>query len=384
MSVQISYKKQFLLGILFLVVILSVVEIISRVTLDVVDPRSSYCIDTVIQSQIYPKLSYSNIEQLCRDYYSMKSYNLYTESYSYVANAPNQHTTTFNINSDGLRGHELILEKENNTYRIFILGGSTIFGQLSTSDNTSIPGYLEQAFVDFKPGYNIEVINAGIGGATSYHETQLIKNKLLDYAPDLIIVYDGWNDLNYPETISNDGEIPFFYQIHRQISELDDYYKTPRFIDSVISFLDNRLNEKLHSTNTVSDEGSQITNVSKKIDLWKSRWSEICKIGKTNGFDTIITLQPVLESGKKQLTDWEKNAIDRVRYSSIAPSYPSFRDALSELNSECTLTADLSNVFDDIDETIFYDIGHMGDSGNIIIAQNLFELSKPIIDKKLN
>ena len=382
MSVQVSYKKQFLLGILFLLVILSVVEIVSRIALDVVDPRSSFCTDTVIQSKIYPDLDKSNIEKLCHDYYSMKSYNLYTESYSYVENSPNQYTSTFNINGDGLRGSEIVNVKDENTYRIFILGGSTIFGQLSTSDNTTIPGFLEQEFKNLKPGYNIEVINAGIGGATSFHETELIKKKLIYYNPDLFIAYDGWNDLNYPVTVSNEGEIPILYQVHRQISELDDYYKSPRFIDSVTSFLDGRIKEKLN-TSDENSKGSDITDVSEKIQLWKSRWSEICKIGNENGFNTIITLQPVLESGDKSLTDWEQYAFERVEYRSVAPFYPDLRIALSQLNLECTQTADLSDVFDDVDDTIFYDIGHMGDSGNILVAKKLYELSKPIVLQNL-
>jgi hypothetical protein len=313
----------------------------------------------------------------------MKSYNLHAKSYSYVANAPNQHTVTFNINNDGLRGPELVNVKNENTYRIFLLGGSTLFGQLSTSDNTTIPGYLQQEFDNLKIGYKIEVINAGIGGATSFHESELIKEKLIHYKPNLFIVYDGWNDLNYPVTISNEGKVPMLYQIHRQVSELDDYYKTPRFIDSIIGFLDSRIKEKLHSKDTDSKD-NEITDIPQKIDLWKSRWSDICKMGKENGFDTVIVLQPVLGSGKKPLTDWEKHALEKVGYRSVAPSYPALRSALSQLDSECTKTADLSHVFDDENKTIFYDIGHMGNSGNIVVAKNLFELSKPIVFQKLH
>lgn len=382
MSVQVSYKKQFLLGILFLLVVLSVIEITSRVALDVIDPRSSFCTNTVIQSEIYPDKTESEIKQLCHDYYSMKSYNLYTESYSYAESGANQHTKSFNINSDGLRGSELNQIKDEKTYRIFILGGSTIFGQLSTSDQSTIPGYLQQKFNNIETDYKIEVINAGVGGATSFHESRLIKEKLIDYKPDLFIAYDGWNDLNYPVTASNNGTIPMFYQLHRQISELDDFYKTPRFIDSVILFLDARVKEKVFSISDVP-EGEQITEVPKKIELWKSRWSEICKIGKENGFDTIITLQPVLGSGNKTLTSWENSQLKKVEYGSVAPSYPDLREALSELDTECTRTKDFSYVYDDVKESIFYDIGHMGDSGNMIVSNHLFELSKSVVLQKL-
>ncbi len=382
MSVRVSYKRQFIVGIFFLLVVLSVVEIVSRVVLDLLDPRSSYCTSTVIQSGIYYNYTNSQIAQLCHDYYSMKTYSLYTKSYSYVAHAPNQHTITFNINGDGLRGPELSA-KDKNTYRIFLLGGSTMLGQLSTSDNTTIPGYLQQEFNNLKTGYKIEVINAGVGGATSFHEYELIKEKLIHYNPDLIIVDDGWNDLNYPLTESNEGKMPLVYQIQKQVAELDDYYKTPRFIDSVITFLDSRISEKLHSRDMNSSD-TEITDVSEKAYLWKSRWAEICKLGKENRFDVIVTLQPVLGAGKKPLTGWEIHALDKVHYRSIAPSYPALRNALSDLDKECARTEDLSSIFDNVNKTIFYDLGHMGDAGNSIMAEKLFELSKPIVLQKLH
>ena len=40
------------------------------------------------------------------------------------------------------------------------------------------------------------MINAGISGAKSWNELELVKNKLVNYQPDLIIIYDGWNDYN--------------------------------------------------------------------------------------------------------------------------------------------------------------------------------------------
>ena len=42
--------------------------------------------------------------------------------------------------------------------------------------------------------FKIEVINAGINGAWSGTETAMIKDKLVEFTPDLLLVYDGWND----------------------------------------------------------------------------------------------------------------------------------------------------------------------------------------------
>ena len=41
------------------------------------------------------------------------------------------------------------------------------------------------------------MINAGVSSATSFEETFYIKHTLINLKPDLIIVYDGFNDAQY-------------------------------------------------------------------------------------------------------------------------------------------------------------------------------------------
>ena len=44
----------------------------------------------------------------------------------------------------------------------------------------------------------------------------------------------------------------------------------------------------------------------KLVILWKTRMQDICKIGKQNGFTTLVTTQPTLITGSKKLTSYEK------------------------------------------------------------------------------
>ena len=73
------------------------------------------------------------------------------------------------------------------------------------------------------------MINAGIQGADSNTELKLIEQKLVRFSPDLIIIYDGWNDLRASSTPT-----------------------------------------KL-----------------------KENWEFLCELGKEDNFDVIITLQPI-------------------------------------------------------------------------------------------
>ena len=42
--------------------------------------------------------------------------------------------------------------------------------------------------------FNIEVINAGKNGSDTRDETKIIETYLIDFEPDMIIMYSGWND----------------------------------------------------------------------------------------------------------------------------------------------------------------------------------------------
>ena len=76
------------------------------------------------------------------------------------------------------------------------------------------------------------MVNAGANAHSSFDETNLIKNKILDFEPDLIIVLDGWNDLARP--IMNDYEEPSDIEKIGQYSlVIRKYYKTIQFYEFI-------------------------------------------------------------------------------------------------------------------------------------------------------
>ena len=210
-------------------------------------------------------------------------------------------------NSHGLRGNEFEKEKPVNTFRIFTVGGSTTFGA-GADDDMTWPAYLQQIINEKITDKEIEVINAGVSGAQSKLEYDLIKNKLLSFDPDLIIMYDGWNDARFTikDTIQN--------------------------------------------------------------------WDLACKLGKAEGFDTIIIVQPIPITGQRVLTEQEiANSFANLLYLQISQQYV---DAFKELES-CSKTIDFRRIFDYVQEPVFYDSGHTMSFGNKIIAENMFSVISP-------
>ena len=121
----------------------------------------------------------------------------------------------------------------------------------------------------------------------------------------------------------------------------------------------------------------------KKIISWKNTWQEICGLGEEYNFETVITLQPLVGTGNKVLTLEEQTHFEKYDGDSKIFHYSSYANALNELDTKCSMISDLRNVFDTNSETVFYDFGHLGDNGNRIVANYLYERILPIVSEQI-
>lgn len=147
--------------------------------------------------------------------------------------------------------------------------------------------------------------------------SKLITEQIIRYQPDLVIMYDGWNDL--------------------------------------------RAN---YSAETV------YTN-----------WKSVCEFGHENKFDVIIALQPIAGFGNKELTQQEYvNSITGKDHNGLQlllqkNQYEEYATNLKDLSTVCTVTKDLRDVFDQVKGSVFWDQGHIAEAGNMIIGEKLYEIS---------
>ena len=221
------------------------------------------------------------------------------------------------INEHGFRGPEITKEKPVNTFRIFLVGGSTTFGS-GNDDKSQIFSVLQKKIDQKDFGFDIEIINAGISGAWSKDEVRMVKDKLIDFSPDLIVVYDGVNEISH----------------HQDGSEID----------------------------------------------WKDRWSEICNLGKKNGFDTIVILQPFIASSFRVLTENDQEIfLKQGGFDNKIDFYQLYSNQLQEINKNCKNAVDMTHMFNKIPGDLFHDSVHTGIRGNQIIADNLYRVISPII-----
>ena len=380
MSARVSYKKQVILSIMLLLVLLTLLAGIAELYYFFI-PNCNYG-----TSAASMHLDIFERNQICIDIRKVE----HTRESGYKQHVPDQHFQTININNLGFRGQEFSSQKPDDTYRIFFLGGSTAFGYGSTSDETAIPGYLQTMYDARDLPFEVEVINAGVNAVTSYTEYNMIKYRLLDMEPDLFIIYDGWNDAvkhpdnpdipteSYLRIIS--GELTLDEYIDEYESRIKegraafgDLYRYTGIARLAVDIRNNLLandqfEKKIHD-NTAIDE---------KVSIWADRWNEICMIGNERGFDVMVIVQPILGSGNYTLNESEKEHYELGNNEILVERLAWYVNTLPRLDL-CAVTADMRGVLDDVDRPIFYDAGHLNNYGNKIVASAIFEESFPIV-----
>ncbi|HEY9643061.1 MAG TPA: SGNH/GDSL hydrolase family protein [Coleofasciculaceae cyanobacterium] len=153
---------------------------------------------------------------------------------------PAQKSQFWTINSQGFRDAKPVpLEKPSGEVRIFVLGGSVAFGQLSSNNEATFAHQLEQLLnrqvaeqrnnpSRYQPEIlpylaedvdkalalppriadrQYRVINAAVPGYASGNEVAMLMQQVVNYSPDMIVVLDSYADLLLPSAQSG-ADIP--------------------------------------------------------------------------------------------------------------------------------------------------------------------------------
>jgi len=112
--------------------------------------------------------------------------------------------------------------KSADAYRIFCLGGSTTYGR-PYNDTTSFCGWLRELLGEADTSRNYEVINAGGISYASYRVTAVLE-EILQYSPNLVIVYTGHNEFLEDRTYRSIRSMPAFLKhTHAALSQTRTY-----------------------------------------------------------------------------------------------------------------------------------------------------------------
>ena len=101
----------------------------------------------------------------------------------------------YKVNSKGLRDYEYFMEKPEGVFRIAVMGDSVTWGY--TEMENTYPKILEKELKRIYRNRKFEILNFGIQGIDLQHHLGLLREKVVQYKPDLVVLGYCLNDIRF-------------------------------------------------------------------------------------------------------------------------------------------------------------------------------------------
>ena len=269
-----------------------------------------------------------------------------------------QKSEFWQINEQGVRDSApLPLAKPKNEIRIFILGGSTAFGQLNTNNQATISHYLEvrlkqrvkqqksspaqyrpDVFPFFAPTRrqltklppkiregNYRVINAAVPGYTSGNQLAKLALEIIPYQPDLIVVLDGYEDLMLQSSRSK-ADIPrideFLADAKGYFRDSLDFYFYQWLENTALVKTFNSFNPQSYvsldqTSLAVNNDGKSLTSylpnnieeLNRRVDRYRENYKQLIQLSARWGIPIVLAIQPEITSRSVEQLSAEEKAI---------------------------------------------------------------------------
>jgi len=286
-----------------------------------------------------------------------------------------------NLNELGYRGDLPTLTK-GNEFRIFLLGGSTAYHGFPYEK--TISQKLESKLKE-KGLSNAKVYNFGVASANSGQELSLLIHKLVDYNPDMVISYDGGNDLQ-PYLYDPRPNYPYDFAVREksilQFKELENLKPSQLLL---IFFKKSRVISHFFSQK-IDDSILYTPELRREVGYGSPQWKQQIVVDYTQnimkmqqlsysfGFEHIALLQPIVIY-KEPLVGEEKNLFNTIIFAKDV--YDSFALSLENLEKARNIDFfhDLRNVFDGQNQELFWDFIHIYEEpGHDILADEISDI----------
>lgn len=283
--------------------------------------------------------------------------------------------TDISINSHGLRDYEISEEKPKGLKRIAVVGDSFVEGLQVHLDRT-IPKKLEQGLKD----NNYQVINFGVSGFGIEQKYLFIREKVLKYNPDIIILFLSTNDLddikNNGLVSTANGTIKFKYKpMDKRVEFLKSHLRKSYLANFL--FLIN-----LKKTNAEKNlpmehrlyQGIVDDEVQNYLDLTKQLLLESRKVSELNRSEFIL----VIGADRIQVNQNYENNF-KTQYNLTKTQTDFFNNYFSQFAKDNSIVyLDLSPVLrkeiKEARDVYFKSDGHWNEHGHEFIAKHLREL----------
>ena len=275
-------------------------------------------------------------------------------------------------------------------YRIFMLGGSTV-----NTGNPALPKALEDAFhAHGRP--EVLVYNYGVVSFISRQEMLLLLIEVLEAKPDLVIVYDGGNDIYQPFFGDPRPGYPYNWATFEAgfalATNTAGFRQTVSWALRKSALLRSQLDSLVFKEDLLGIQdlraragyGSPAWRTA-LAEAWRDSWEKILLLTQGKNIPVACLLQPFLTE-KTPLAEAEKsidaNYDDAFRLH-MREGYQRMRSGIQTLETERhgAVFADLSHALDDFQGQAFTDVIHVSDEANVHLAAKVYELVAPLAVK---
>lgn len=297
-------------------------------------------------------------------------------------------TDSFTLNSAGFRGEEL-QKKKKGEFRIGILGDSRVIGAYLKTEAT-IPYIVEQRLRELMPERHITVLNLGIEAYDLSREIAFAELFFARLDVDMFVFFYSTNDLYYSYMAGNLEMLPFsddsrFNEIVFRPGET----RWSRYGDFFVKRFD--LADVVNKSFGLDKAQSMIQNGKKvrRLDPVRVAASEdfaeryVGKMARVADYfndkkiKTLFFLGPVVEYKKHQSSYESKLAF---YYEYKHPGYGEFvhrcvDSLVKEVEKEPRpfVFIDLMGVWDEYEETLYWDVIHYTPRGSRLVALDMAE-----------
>lgn len=295
---------------------------------------------------------------------------------------------TLNIDKSGRRKTWSADQKVHDTppVRIFVFGGSTVWGT-GVRDDSTVPSHLAKAAADEISSRTVSVSNYGQDGYVSTQEVLLLEQALRrGEIPDIVIFYDGVNDVYSAYQHGRAGIPQNEWNREREFNTTSDRGKALYVAGTTIIRQSNfnkfanavlyRLSPKQPAPAKGRHEpGHYDTLASEVLKHYQANFRRVEDLANEYGFEAFFFWQPVIYT-KPNKTPYEELQIG-------AANGEMYQNVYKRLSKDPFFFGrenfkDISGIFGNDSTPRYMDFCHISESGNAVIGREIFDF---IIDR---
>lgn len=259
--------------------------------------------------------------------------------------------------------------------KIFCFGGSTMYSSGARDEHT-IPSELSGIIHKNFPDQNIELTNFGCHGYTRASENiQLLRELVQKNIPDIVIFYDGVNEVISAHQNNAAGLPTNAYNRKKEFKVTHSYKKRIQlmvYASNLYRFI-TTMQRKISSGSPYIKLNARSDGLSEDIANTYIGYVKLSKsLENTYGFKVYNFMQPQIYSKKNRSETEQRYYEDQQYYENLYTlSYDRVRQDSLMIQDDTFI--DISNVFDHVEETVYFDFCHTGEYGNLLVAKAMFD-----------